>query len=111
MPSTTLVHAIHEVGYELMLGGARVTDNATVEIIKDTGKLLTISIPGGLLPVHLTVDPRGRRDWCDCWPGTRRKQEHQLKGRNETTEESGTLAIYVQPTFDAIAAHDSASRP
>jgi hypothetical protein len=59
MPSTTLVHAIHEVGYELMLVGARVTDNATAEIIKDTGKLLTISIPGGLLPVHLTVDPPG----------------------------------------------------
>ena len=62
MPSTTLVHAIHEVGYELMLVGARVTDNATAEIIKDTGNLLTISIPGGLLPVHLIVDPRGRRD-------------------------------------------------
>jgi hypothetical protein len=59
MPSTTPVHAIHEVGYELMLVGARVTDNATVEIIKDTGKLLTISIPGGLLPVHLIVDPPG----------------------------------------------------
>jgi hypothetical protein len=59
MPSTTLVHAIHEVGYELMLVGARVTDNATVEIINDNGKLLTISIPGGLLPVHLTVDPPG----------------------------------------------------
>jgi hypothetical protein len=59
MSSTTLVHAIHEVGYELMLVGARVTDNATAEIIKDNGKLLTISIPGGLLPVLLTVDPPG----------------------------------------------------
>ena len=59
MPSTTSVHAIHEMGYELMLVGAVVTDNATVEIIKDTGKLLTISIPGGLLPVHLIVDPPG----------------------------------------------------
>jgi hypothetical protein len=59
MPSTTLVHAIHEVGYELMLVGARVTDNAIAEIIKDTGALLTISIPGGLLPVHLIVDPPG----------------------------------------------------
>jgi hypothetical protein len=59
MLSTTLVHAIHEVGYELMLVGAKVTDNATAEIIKDTGELLTISIPGGLLPVHLIVDPPG----------------------------------------------------
>jgi hypothetical protein len=59
MPSTTLVHAIHEVGYELMLVGAKVTNNATAEIIKDTGTLLTISIPGGLLPVHLIVDPPG----------------------------------------------------
>jgi hypothetical protein len=59
MPSTTSVHAIHEVGYELMLVGAKVTDNATAEIIKDTGELLTISIPGGLLPVHLIVDPPG----------------------------------------------------
>jgi hypothetical protein len=59
MPSITLVHAIHEVGYELMLVGARVTDNATAEIIKDNGRLLTISIPGGLLPVRLTVDPPG----------------------------------------------------
>ncbi|MGB8198492.1 MAG: hypothetical protein WCF33_02150 [Pseudonocardiaceae bacterium] len=42
-----------------MLVGARVTDNATAEIIKDTGTLLTISIPGGLLPVHLIVDPPG----------------------------------------------------
>ena len=46
------------------------TDNAIAEIINDTGKLLTISIPGGPLPVHLTVDhPGGRRDWCGCWPG------------------------------------------
>jgi hypothetical protein len=42
-----------------MLVGARVTDNATAKIIKDTGKLLTISIPDGLLPVNLTVDPPG----------------------------------------------------
>ena len=58
MPST-LVHAIREVGYEPMLVGAKITENATAEIIKDTGKLLTISIPGGLLPVHLIVDPPG----------------------------------------------------
>ena len=42
-----------------MLVGARVTDAARVEIIKDTGELLTISIPNELLPVHLTVDPPG----------------------------------------------------
>ena len=42
-----------------MLVEARVTNNATVEIIKDTGKLLTISIPNGMLPVHLVVDPPG----------------------------------------------------
>jgi hypothetical protein len=42
-----------------MLGGAAVTNTARVEIVKDTGKLLTISIPGGLLPVHLIVDPPG----------------------------------------------------
>jgi hypothetical protein len=59
MPATTPVHAIREVGYELILVGARVTDNARVEIIKDNGKLLTISIPDGLLPVHLIVDPPG----------------------------------------------------
>jgi hypothetical protein len=44
---------------ELMLVDAIVTDNATAEIIKDTGTRLTIRIPGGLLPVHLTVDPLG----------------------------------------------------
>ena len=59
MPSTTLVHAIHEMEYELMLVDAIVTDNATAEIIKDTGTRLTIRIPDGLLPVHLTVDPPG----------------------------------------------------
>lgn len=42
-----------------MLVGATVTNTARVEIVKDTGKLLTISIPGGLLPVHLIVDPPG----------------------------------------------------
>lgn len=42
-----------------MLVDAIVTDDATVEIIRDTGTLLTIRIPGGLLPVHLTVDPLG----------------------------------------------------
>ncbi len=47
------------MGYELMLVGARVTDNAIAEIVKDTGTLLTISIPGGLLPVRLIVDPPG----------------------------------------------------
>jgi len=57
MPSTTLVHAIDEVGYDLMLVEADVTHNATMEIIKDTGKRLTISIPHGLLPVNLIVDP------------------------------------------------------
>jgi hypothetical protein len=59
MPSTTLVHAIHEMEYELVLVDAIVTDNATAEIISDTGTRLTIRIPGGLLPVHLTVDPPG----------------------------------------------------
>ncbi len=59
MPSTTLVHVIHEMEYELMLVDAIVTDNATAEIIKDTGTRLTIRIPGGLLPVHLTVDHLG----------------------------------------------------
>ncbi len=42
-----------------MLVDAIVTDNATAEIIRDTGTRLTIRIPGGLLPVHLTVDPSG----------------------------------------------------
>jgi len=59
MPSTTLVRATHEVGHELMLVEAEVTNNATMEIIKDTGKRLTISIPHGLLPVNLIVDPPG----------------------------------------------------
>jgi hypothetical protein len=54
-----LIHAIHEMGYELMLVDAIVTDDATVEIIGDTGTRLTIRIPGGLLPVHLTVDHAG----------------------------------------------------
>ena len=40
-----------------MLVDAIVTDNATAEIIKNTGTRLTIRIPGGLLPVHLIVDP------------------------------------------------------
>ncbi|MBV9142451.1 MAG: hypothetical protein JO115_16335 [Pseudonocardiales bacterium] len=53
------VHATHEMGYELMLVVATVADNATAEIIKDTGKLLTISIPHGPLPVYLVVDPPG----------------------------------------------------
>jgi hypothetical protein len=52
-------YVIQEVGYELMLVGARVTGTARAEIIRDTGKFLTISIPDGLLPVHLTVDPLG----------------------------------------------------
>ena len=59
MPSTTVVHAAHDMGYELMLVDALVTDNATAEIIRDTGTRLPIRIPGGLLPVHLTVDPPG----------------------------------------------------
>lgn len=59
MPSTTPVHTIQEMGYELMLVGAKVTHSTTLEIIEDTGKLLTISIPDGLLPVHLIVDPPG----------------------------------------------------
>jgi hypothetical protein len=42
-----------------MLVGAKVTNTARVEIVKDTGKLLTISITDGLLPVHLIVDPPG----------------------------------------------------
>lgn len=46
-------------GYDPMPAGARVTDNTRAELIKDTGKLLTISIPDGLLPVRLTVDPPG----------------------------------------------------
>lgn len=54
-----------------MLVDAVVTDDATVEIIRDTGTLLTIRIPGGLLPVHLTVDPRERSDWFTCWSDTR----------------------------------------
>ena len=59
MPSTTVVRAIPEVEHELMLVDALVTDNATTEILRDTGTRLTIRIPGGLLPVHLTVDPPG----------------------------------------------------
>ncbi|MBV9143514.1 MAG: hypothetical protein JO115_21815 [Pseudonocardiales bacterium] len=42
-----------------MLVIAKVTDRLIAEIVKDTGKLLTISIPSGLLPVHLVVDPPG----------------------------------------------------
>jgi hypothetical protein len=42
-----------------MLVEADVTRNATMEIIKDTGERLTISIPHGLLPVNLIVDPPG----------------------------------------------------
>ncbi len=42
-----------------MLVAAKVTDGARAEIIQDTGTLLTISIPNGLLPVHLIVDPPG----------------------------------------------------
>jgi hypothetical protein len=42
-----------------MLVGATVTATARMEIVRDTGTRLTISIPDGLLPVHLTVDPPG----------------------------------------------------
>lgn len=42
-----------------MLVVARVTGTLTAEIIRDNGELLTISIPSGLLPVHLVVDPPG----------------------------------------------------
>jgi hypothetical protein len=42
-----------------MLVGADITDNAIMEITEDTGKRLTISIPYGLLPVNLIVDPPG----------------------------------------------------
>ncbi|MBV9160282.1 MAG: hypothetical protein JO281_01725, partial [Pseudonocardiales bacterium] len=47
------------MGYELMLVGAIVTGTTRAEIIKDTGQYLTISMPDGLLPVHLIVDPPG----------------------------------------------------
>lgn len=47
------------MGYELMLVESDVTRNATIEIIKNTGERLTISIPHGLLPVNLIVDPPG----------------------------------------------------
>jgi hypothetical protein len=62
MPSTSLVHAIREVGYGLMLVEAAVTHDTKMEIIKEIGKQLTISIPDGLLPVLLIVDPQERRD-------------------------------------------------
>ena len=42
-----------------MLVVAAVTGTAKAEIVKDTGKLLTISIPSGQLPVNLVVDPPG----------------------------------------------------
>jgi hypothetical protein len=58
MPSTTQSTKHHETEYKLMLVDAIVTDNATAEIIKDTGTLLTIRIPGGLLPVHHATSHR-----------------------------------------------------
>lgn len=42
-----------------MLVEADITHNAIMEIVKDTGERLTISIPYGLLPVNLIVDPPG----------------------------------------------------
>ena len=30
---------------------------ARAEIVRDTGELLTISIPDSLIPIHLIVDP------------------------------------------------------
>ena len=78
MPSTTVVRAIHDMEYELMLVDALVTDNATAEIIRDTGTRLTIRIPDGLLPVHLTVDP----------PGAARLV-HLLAGYSERAQDTG----------------------
>jgi hypothetical protein len=57
-----------------MLVCATVTGTARAEIIKDTGKLLTISIPSGPLPVHLIVDPPGAARLVRYWPGTRKRQ-------------------------------------
>lgn len=59
VPSVIVIHAVQEVGYELMLVGVSVIGTARAEIIRDSGELLTISIPGGMLPVHLIVDPPG----------------------------------------------------
>ena len=42
-----------------MLVCATVTGTARAEIIKDTRKLLTISIPSGPLPVYPIVNPPG----------------------------------------------------
>jgi hypothetical protein len=51
------ISVIQEVGYGLMSVEAVVTHNTTMEIIKDARERLTISIPDGLLPVNLIVDP------------------------------------------------------
>lgn len=63
-----------EMGYELILVEADVTRNATIEIIKDTGERLTISIPHGLLPVNLIVDPPGAARLVQLLATTRREQ-------------------------------------
>ena len=55
--------------------GASVTDIARAEIIKDTGELLTISIPVGLLPVHLIVDPPGAARLVRLLTGYAKKAE------------------------------------
>jgi hypothetical protein len=62
------------MGYELILVEADVTRNATIEIIKDTGERLTISIPHGLLPVNLIVDPPGAARLVQLLATTRREQ-------------------------------------
>ncbi|MGH3869624.1 MAG: hypothetical protein ACRDQ4_26680 [Pseudonocardiaceae bacterium] len=40
-----------------MMIAATAANIAQARIVKDTGELLTISIPDSIIPIHLTVDP------------------------------------------------------
>lgn len=42
-----------------MMIATTVANIARARIVKDTGELLTISIPDSIIPIHLIVDPPG----------------------------------------------------
>jgi hypothetical protein len=52
--------ARHDRRHDLMMTAVNI---AQAEIVRDTGELLTISIPDSLIPIHLIVDPPARHGW------------------------------------------------
>jgi hypothetical protein len=72
-----------------MLVVAKVTDRLRAEIVKDTGKLLTISIPNGQLPVYLVVDPPGAARLVGLLAGYAQKVQPPSSVRQDNPNNSG----------------------